>query len=37
LFLPVLGVSEDACSFSIVEELYTLFLWYKICKISSDV
>jgi hypothetical protein len=37
LFLPVLGVSEDACLFNVVEELYTLFLCCKICKICSDV
>jgi hypothetical protein len=37
LCLPVLGVSEDAYLFSIVEEFYTLFLCCKICKISSDV
>jgi hypothetical protein len=37
LCLPMLGVSEDACLFGVVEELYTLFLCYKICKISSDV
>jgi hypothetical protein len=35
--LPVLGVSEDACLFSVVGELYALFLCYKICKVSSDV
>jgi hypothetical protein len=32
----VLGVSEDAYLFSIVEEFYTLLLCYKICKISSE-
>jgi hypothetical protein len=37
LCLSVLGVSEDACLFSIVEEYYALFLCCKICKISSDV
>jgi hypothetical protein len=37
LCLPVLGVTEDAYLFSIVEEFYTLFLCCKICKISSDV
>jgi hypothetical protein len=37
LCLPVLGVSKDAHLFNIVEELYTLFLCCKICKISSDV
>jgi hypothetical protein len=37
LCLPVLGVSEDAYLFSIVEEFYTLFLCCKICKISSNV
>jgi hypothetical protein len=37
LCLPVLGVSEDAYLFSIVEEFYTLFLCCKICKVSSDV
>jgi hypothetical protein len=33
----VLEISEDVHLFSIVEELYTLFLCCKICKISSDV
>jgi hypothetical protein len=37
LCLLVLRVSEDACLFSVVEELYTLFLCCKIYKISSDV
>jgi hypothetical protein len=37
LCLPVLGVSEDAHLFGIVEEFYTLFLCCKFCKISSDV
>ena len=37
LCLPMLGVSEDAYLFSIVEEFYTLFLCCKICKINSDV
>jgi hypothetical protein len=37
LCLPVLVVSEDAYLFSMVEELYTLFLCCKICKISSYV
>jgi hypothetical protein len=32
-----LGVSEVVCLFSVVKELYTLFLCCKICKISSDV
>jgi hypothetical protein len=37
LCLSVLGVSEDAYLFSIVEEFYIIFLCCKICKISSDV
>jgi hypothetical protein len=37
LCLHVLGVSEDAHLFNIVEEFYILFLCCKICKISSDV
>jgi hypothetical protein len=33
----VLEISEDAHLVRVVEELYTLFLCCKICKISSDV
>jgi hypothetical protein len=35
--LPVLGVSEDAHLFNIMEEFNTLFLCCKICKVSSDM
>jgi hypothetical protein len=37
LCLSVLGDSEDACLFRVVEELYTLLLCCKICKISCHV
>jgi hypothetical protein len=33
----VLEISEDVHLFSVEKEFYTLFLCYKICKISSDV